>query len=98
MTAAKEKHYHIIRAPIVTEKSTMLGENKLTFQVSVDASKLDVKEAVEAIFNVKVAKVNTMLVKGKRKVFKGKKGKRADKKKAIVTLVDGQTVDVMAGV
>ncbi len=100
--------YDVLIRPIVTEKSVMLSNleakssktkerkkiTKLTFEVSMDATKPQIKEAVERIFNVKVDKVNTMIVKGKRKGFRMMKGKRKDWKKAIVTLKPGQEIDL----
>jgi len=91
--------FDIIRTPVITEKSTLLSEfNKVTFKVASSANKALVKKAVEEIFKVKVESVNTMTVKGKTKRFKGKIGKRSGYKKAIVTLAEGQSIDVMAGV
>ena len=91
--------YDIIRTPVITEKSTMLGsENKYTFKVRVDSDKPTIKKAVEQLFNVKVVGVNVINMKGKVKRFKGKLGKRAAFKKAIVTLEEGQTIDLMGGV
>ncbi len=91
--------YDIIRTPVVTEKSTRLSsENKIVFKVAVDSTKAQVKQAVEGLFGVKVEKVNTLRSKGKIKRFRGVLGKRAASKKAIVTLAEGETIDVMAGV
>ncbi len=91
--------FDIIRSPIVTEKSTLLGEyNKISFKVGVDAKKSAIKRAIEELFEVKVNNVNTIKVKGKTKTFRGKPGKRPDYKKAIVSLAEGHTVDVMTGV
>jgi large subunit ribosomal protein L23 len=90
--------YSIIAAPVVTEKSTMGSEHgQVTFKVPVKATKPEIKAAVEALFKVKVTKVNTLISKGKTKVFKGTKAFRSDTKKAIVTLEDGQTIDVGSG-
>lgn len=92
------KHYDTIIAPVITEKSTTLSEqNKVVFKVPLDVSKDDVKAAVEALFKVKVLAVNTIVQKGKRKMFKGRPGKRSDVKKAIVTLAAGQSIDVTTG-
>jgi large subunit ribosomal protein L23 len=92
------KHYDTILAPVITEKSTMLSEhNKVVFRVPLDATKTQVKEAVEALFKVKVAAVNTIRVKGKTKRFRGLEGKRSDRKKAIVTLAEGHSIDVTTG-
>ncbi len=93
------REYDIIRAPLVTEKSTGgIEQNKYSFTVAADADKPSIKKAIERLFNVKVTAVNIINVKGKEKRFKGIIGRRADKKKAIVTLAEGQTIDVAAGV
>lgn len=90
-----ERAYTIIKSPVITEKATMGSEQgKVTFKVSLDASKTEIKQAVERLFNVKVNGVNTTLLKGKAKFFRGNFGKRSDVKKAIVTLAEGQTIDV----
>ncbi len=90
--------YGIIQSPVVTEKSTMGSQyGQVTFKVPTTAKKPEIKAAVEALFNVKVTKVNTMIQKGKTKVFKGTKAFRSDSKKAIVTLEEGQTIDVGSG-
>jgi large subunit ribosomal protein L23 len=92
------KHYDIIRAPVITEKATILSErNKVVFRVPLDATKPQVKEAIEKLFKVKVAAVNTIVQKGKAKRFRGQPGKRGDTKKAIVTLVEGHSIDVTTG-
>jgi large subunit ribosomal protein L23 len=91
--------YDIIRAPLVNEKATLLSEqNKVSFRVSSDATKTDVKKAVEELFKVKVRAVNVLNTKSKTKRFKGFEGQRGSYKKAIVTLEQGQKIDVMAGV
>lgn len=91
--------YDIIKRPIITEKSAMMGENaKYVFEVASDADKPAVKKAVQEIFGVKVTKVNMLNQNGKVKRFRGKKGKLSDKKKAIVTLADGQDIDLTGGV
>ena len=91
----EEELYDVIRAPIITEKSTMASENsQVVFKVSMDATKPGIKEAVERLFGVKVLAVNTLIRKGKTKRFKGVKGRQSDFKKAIVTLEEGQTIDV----
>jgi large subunit ribosomal protein L23 len=96
--APKAIHYTKLTSPIITEKSTMISEqNKVVFRVPLDATKPQIKEAVEALFNVNVTGVNTMVVKGKTKHFRGIPGKRSDIKKAIVTLKDGQSIDVTTG-
>lgn len=92
------KHYDTIIAPVITEKSTLLSEhNKVVFKVPLAATKDDVKAAVEALFKVKVAAVNTIRQKGKTKRFRGIEGRRSDTKKAIVTLAAGQSIDVTTG-
>ncbi len=92
------RHYDVIRTPVITEKSTFVSEfNQVIFNVARDANKTQIKAAVEALFGVKVKAVNTLNRKGKTKRFKGVKGKQQDVKKAIVTLVDGQTLDVTTG-
>ena len=92
------EHYDVIRKPIITEKSTMVGENGcVVFEVAIDATKPQVKEAVEALFGVKVKAVNTSITKGKVKRFRGQLGKRRDVKKAYVTLEEGNTIDVSTG-
>ncbi|MDX2236630.1 MAG: 50S ribosomal protein L23 [Hyphomonadaceae bacterium] len=92
------KHFDTIIAPVITEKTTLLSEkNKVVFRVPLTATKDDVKAAVEALFKVKVTSVNTIRVKGKTKRFRGVEGKRADRKKAIVTLADGDSIDVTTG-
>lgn len=94
----KAAYYDIIRNPVVTEKSTMASEhNQVVFDVAIDASKPEIKAAVEALFSVKVKAVNTNVRKGKMKRFRGIVGRRTDVKKAIVTLVDGQTIDIATG-
>lgn len=94
----KEWMYDIIRHPVVTEKSTLGSQyGQVTFRVPMDASKPRVKEAVEALFNVEVTNVNTSIQKGKTKRFRGRLGYRNDQKKAIVTLADGQMIDVGTG-
>ncbi|MCP5382577.1 MAG: 50S ribosomal protein L23 [Kordiimonadaceae bacterium] len=93
------KHYDIILGPVVTEKSTMLSENNVvTFKVPMTASKPAIKAAVEALFNVKVEKVNTIRQDGKTKRFRGVMGRRSDSKKAMVKLAEGHSIDVTTGV
>ena len=93
-----EKHYDIIRSPVITEKSTLLSENnQVMFNVAKTASKPEIKAAVEALFEVKVSAVNTLNRKGKTKRFRGIVGRQSDVKKAIVTLEDGQSIDVTTG-
>ncbi|MBK5927130.1 50S ribosomal protein L23 [Rhodobaculum claviforme] len=96
--AAKPQHYDVIRKPIITEKATMVSEaGAVVFEVSMDASKPQIKEAVEGVFGVKVKAVNTTITKGKVKRFRGIRGVRKDVKKAYVTLEDGNTIDVTTG-
>ena len=96
---SKERMYDIIRAPVITEKATMGSEhNQVTFRVPLDASKPEIKAAVEGVFGVKVKAVNTSILKGKVKRFKGRVGQRSDVKKAIVTLAAGNSIDVTTGV
>ena len=93
------KSYKIIRKPIVTEKATKLSEfNKVVFEVASKSNKSEIKGAVEKLFSVKVKAVNIINTKGKVKRFKGVLGKRNDIKKAIITLVEGNTIDISAGV
>ncbi len=90
--------FDLIRRPIITEKSSMGAEhNKVQFMVRPDADKASIKKAVESLFNVKVDKVNTINIKGKTKRFRGRMGKRADIRKAVVTLAEGQSIDLAAG-
>ena len=94
-----EKAYDIVRSPVITEKATMGSEhNQVTFRVPLTATKGEIKAAVEQVFNVKVKAVNTLRTQGKTKRFKGFVGKRSDVKKAIVSLAEGQTIDVTTGV
>jgi large subunit ribosomal protein L23 len=95
---AKPAHYDLIKKPIITEKATMASEaGAVVFQVAMDATKPQIKEAVEAVFGVKVKAVNTVVSKGKVKKFRGRPGERSDKKKAYVTLEEGNTIDVSTG-
>ena len=107
MAKAKQKaqpavdisHYDVIVAPHITEKSTLLSEhNAVVFKVAGSASKPQIKAAVEALFNVSVTGVNTMNVKGKTKKWKGRPYTRSDVKKAVVTLADGQSIDITSGI
>ena len=94
----KLKAYDIIRSPVITEKATLLSEaNQVVFNVSRTATKPDIKSAVEALFDVKVKAVNTFVRKGKMKMFRGRRGVQNNVKKAIVTLEDGQAIDVTTG-
>jgi len=96
--SAKAEHYDVIRKPVITEKATMASEsNAVVFEVAIDANKPQIKEAVEALFGVKVKGVNTSIAKGKAKRFRGQPGKRKDVKKAYVTLEEGNTIDVSTG-
>jgi large subunit ribosomal protein L23 len=91
--------YDVILAPVVTEKSTRVSEhNQVVFKVKKDATKPEIKAAVEGLFGVKVKGVNTLVQKGKTKRFKGRVGHRSDVKKAIVTLAEGQSIDVTTGI
>ena len=91
--------YQMIKSPVITEKATMGSQwGQVTFRVPVSADKAMIKAAVEAIYKVKVTKVNTLTQLGKTKMFKGRKAFRSDSKKAIVTLAEGQTIDVATGV
>jgi large subunit ribosomal protein L23 len=96
--SAKAEHYDVIVKPIITEKATMTAENNgVVFQVTKDSTKPQIKQAVEALFGVKVKAVNTTITKGKTKRFKGQLGRRNDVKKAYVTLEAGSTIDVSTG-
>ncbi|MGA3339339.1 MAG: 50S ribosomal protein L23 [Methylocella sp.] len=91
-------HYDVIVAPIITEKATMASEaNQVLFKVRKTATKPEIKAAVERLFDVKVTAVNTLIRKGKRKLFKGTRGVQSDVKKAIVTLAEGHKIDVTTG-
>ena len=97
--AVDNRHYDVIVAPHITEKSTLLSEqNAVVFKVAKDATKPEIKAAVEALFGVTVTGVNTIVTKGKTKRWKGEAYKRSDAKKAIVTLVAGQSIDVTTGI
>ena len=96
---AKAAHFDTLIRPVVTEKSTMGSEfNQVTFQVRIDATKPEIKAAVEGVFDVKVKAVNTLRQQGKVKRFRGKIGKRPDYKKAIITLEEGEMIDITTGV
>jgi large subunit ribosomal protein L23 len=98
-SAIDTRHYDVIVAPHITEKSTLLSEhNAVVFRVSGDATKPQIKAAVEALFDVKVTGVNTLTQKGKTKRWKGKPYTRSDFKKAVVTLAEGQSIDVTSGI
>jgi large subunit ribosomal protein L23 len=95
---AKPEYYDVIRKPVITEKTTMASENNaVVFEVAIDSNKPQIKEAVEALFGVKVKAVNTTIAKGKTKRFRGIAGRRKDVKKAYVTLEEGNTIDVTTG-
>ena len=96
---SKFTNYDVIRNPVVTEKSTNASEhNQMVFDVAIDATKPQIKAAIEGLFSVKVTAVNTLVRKGKVKRFRNSLGVRNDVKKAIVTLVDGQSIDISTGV
>lgn len=98
LVLSAERVYQIILAPVVTEKATRLNEtSQVTFKVTQDATKPEIKAAVEKLFNVKVEAVNTLVMKGKTKRFRGRKGQRSDWKKAMVKLQAGQTIDLTTG-
>ncbi|MBV9834156.1 MAG: 50S ribosomal protein L23 [Alphaproteobacteria bacterium] len=105
MSAAKKpavmsraRMYEVIRAPLVTEKSTHQSEHsQISFKVSLDATKPEIKQAIEGLFKVKVKAVNTLRVEGKNKVFRGMRGRRSDWKKAIISLVEGEKIDLTTG-
>ena len=93
---SKTAAYDKILRPIITEKATMANENgQVTFAVSIDATKPEIKAAIEMLFNVEVKAVNTLMQKGKAKAFRGRIGRRKDMKKAMVTLAEGQNIDLM---
>ena len=97
--AIDTRHYDVIVAPHITEKATLLSEhNAVVFKVAGTATKPQIKAAIEAIYSVKVAAVNTLVQKGKTKRWKGKPYTRSDVKKAVVTLAQGQTIDVTSGI
>ena len=97
--AVDNRHYDVGLAPHITEKSTMVSEyNAVVFKVAGTASKPEIKAAVEALFNVDVTNVNTIVTKGKTKKWKGQPYKRSDSKKAIVTLAEGQSIDITSGI
>ncbi len=99
VSLTKERMYDIIRGPLITEKSTRGSEHgQVTFKVALEASKPEIKASVETLFGVKVKAVNTIRQKGKVKVFRGRKGRRSDTKKAIITLEEGQMIDITTGV
>ena len=94
-----ERMFNVIQSPVITEKATLGSEHgQVTFKVRLDATKPEIKRAVEGLFKVEVTKVNTLVQKGKTKRFRGTMGRRSDVKKAVVTLKEGQTIDVTTGV
>ena len=98
MSTSDPRHYDVIVAPVITEKATMASEhNKVTFKVRKNATKPQIKEAVEKLFDVKVKSVNTLIRKGKVRFFKGRPGELQDTKRAIVTLEEGHRIDVTTG-
>ena len=99
MAEVKIRDYDILVSPVVTEKATrILENNQVIFKVSTNATKFQIKNAVEVLYSVKVTKVNTINIKGKNKIFRGVKGKRSSIKKAIVSLAEGQSIDLSTGV
>ena len=99
MSPSQGRIYELIRNPVITEKATLLSEfNQVSFNVPLDATKPEIRAAVESLFKVKVTAVNTLRAKGKVKRFRGRLGRRSDTKKAIVTLAEGQSIDVTTGV
>ena len=95
----QERAYDIVLGPIITEKATELSEhNQFVFRVTNDATKPEIREAIESLFGVKVTGVNTLKIKGKVKRFRGRLGRRSDVKKAIVTLAEGQSLDYTTGI
>jgi large subunit ribosomal protein L23 len=93
-----ERMYEVVRAPLITEKATLLSEkNQFVFKVAENATKPEIKAAIESLFKVKVTAVNTLIAKGKTKRFKGRPGVRSDVKKAFVTLAEGQSIDFTNG-
>ena len=98
MSTSDPRHYDVILSPVITEKATMASEhNKVVFKVRRDATKPQIKEAIEKLFDVKVKAVNTLVRKGKFKAFRGRPGMQSDVKKAIVTLAEGQQIDITTG-
>ena len=95
---SRERMYQTILSPLITEKATAMSErNQVAFRVTLDATKPEIRAAVEGLFNVKVLAVNTLVVKGKTKRFRGREGKRSDWKKAMVRLSEGQSIDLTTG-
>ena len=99
LKTSNERMYELIRNPVITEKATLLSEfNQVTFKVPIDATKFEVRAAVEKLFSVKVVAINTLKQKGKNKRFQGRLGKRNDYKKAVVSLREGDSIDVSSGI
>ncbi len=95
---SEERLYEVVRAPHITEKATLLSEkNQFVFKVAADATKPEIKAAIEGLFKVKVKSVNTLVTKGKAKRFRGRPGQRTDVKKAFVTLAEGESIDFTTG-
>ena len=98
MSTSDPRHYDVIISPVITEKATLGSEhNQVMFKVAKHATKPQIKEAVEKLFDVKVKSVNTLVREGKKKIFKGRPGQRSDSKRAIVTLEEGHKIDVTTG-
>jgi large subunit ribosomal protein L23 len=98
MSTVDPRHYDVIKAPLITEKGSLVAEqNQVVFKVAIDATKPQIKAAVEKLFDVKVKSVNTLVQKGKTKRFKGMLGQRSDVKKAVVTLAEGHSIDITTG-
>ena len=98
MSTSDPRHYDVILAPVITEKATNASErNQVLFNVAPHATKPQIKEAIEKLFDVKVKSVNTLVRKGKKKAFRGRPGEQSDVKKAIVTLEEGHRIDVTTG-
>ena len=98
MSTSDPRHYDVILSPVITEKATIASEqNKVVFKVAANATKPQIKEAVEKLFDVKVKSVNTLIREGKTKMFRGRPGQRSDSKRAIVTLEEGHKIDVTTG-
>ena len=98
MSTSDPRHYDVILSPVITEKATSASEhNKVVFKVARDATNPQIKEAVEKLFDVKVANVNTVVRKGKWQIFKGKVGRQSPSKRAVITLAEGHRIDVTTG-
>lgn len=98
-TLGKSRMYELVRRPVITEKATLLSEhNQVSFLVPLNATKPEIKAAIEGLFSVKVTAVNTLVQKGKTKRFRGVPGRRSDSKKAVITLAEGHSIDVTTGV